>query len=252
MLPSTLRPLLFAFLSCYLCTAHASPLQAPLLNPSLSSLNTDVTQELLNDLEELSRIVDISYCVGTTGLGITKPFECASRCSDPGFEGFELVTTWNTGALLSDSCGYMVLSHPPSQPRIILAFRGTYSVANTVIDLSTVPQEYIPYPGDEDGDSEDESRPGLKKRDINPLKAECTNCTVHAGFMKAWRETRPPSTIEGPGAKISWIPSYTRRTLTRWRNCCAGVVRFPFARLGSTGYDFWGTAGWKPGIDEVY
>ena len=93
--------------------------------------------------------------------------------------------------LMSDSSGYMVLSHPPSPPRIILAFRGTYSITNTIIDLSTIPQEYIPYPGDEDDDEEGEDRPGLKKRDIDPNKAECTNCTVHAGFMKAWRETRP-------------------------------------------------------------
>ena len=44
---------------------------------------------LFNELEELSRIVDISYCVGATG-GIEKPFECAGRCAE--FEGFELVT----------------------------------------------------------------------------------------------------------------------------------------------------------------
>ena len=190
MLPSSFHHTLYITLLILCRDVFTGPIQAPLLNPSLLSSNTNVTQELFNDLEELSRIVDISYCVGTTGLGITEPFECASRCSDPGFESFELVTTWNTGALLSDSCGYMVVSHPPAKPRIILAFRGTYSVANTVIDLSTVPQEYIPYPGDEDED-EDEDSSELKKRDINPMKAECTNCTVHAGFMKAWRETRP-------------------------------------------------------------
>jgi hypothetical protein len=30
--------------------------------------------------------------VGTAGLGIQKPFQCASRCSDRDFEEFELVT----------------------------------------------------------------------------------------------------------------------------------------------------------------
>ena len=93
--------------------------------------------------------------------------------------------------LMSDSSGYMVLSHPPHPPRIILAFRGTYSITNTIIDLSTVPQEYIPYPGDEDEDEDGEERVSIRKRDVDPTKAECTNCTVHAGFMKAWRETRP-------------------------------------------------------------
>ena len=93
---------------------------------------------------------------------------------------------------MSDSCGYIALSHPPSPPRIIVAFRGTYSVANTIIDLSTMPQEYVPYPGDEDDDDEqwgDEEI--LKKRTIDPTKAKCTECTVHMGFMTSWQHTRP-------------------------------------------------------------
>ena len=151
----------------------------------ISSHNISIA--LFNELEELSRIVDISYCVGATGLGIQKPFLCASRCQD--FKSFELVTTWNTGQLLSDSCGYIALSHPPSPSRIIIAFRGTYSIANTIADLSTVPQEYIPYPGDKD-DDEEEADNSLRKRAINPEKAECTDCTVHAGFMTSWRHTR--------------------------------------------------------------
>lgn len=192
MLPSSLYDIIFPFLLLHSLVRGIPLQQAPLLHPSLlSSPNTNISQDLFNDLEQLSRIVDISYCVGATGLGISKPFECASRCSDPDFAGFELVTTWNTGVLLSDSCGYMVLSHAPAPPRIILAFRGTYSVANTIVDLSTVPQEYIPYPGDNEDDDAEQEGPGSKKRAIDPLRAECTNCTVHAGFMKAWRETRP-------------------------------------------------------------
>ncbi|KAI4157833.1 MAG: hypothetical protein LQ342_007977 [Letrouitia transgressa] len=77
--------------------------------------------------------------------------------------------TWNTGLLFSDNCGYLALSHPPAAPRIILAFRGTYSLANTVTDLSTLPQEYTPYPG----------------------QKECANCTVHAGFINSWTLTKP-------------------------------------------------------------
>ena len=34
-------------------------------------------------------------------------------------------------------------------------------------------------------------RKSLRRRDINPDQAECTNCTVHAGFMTSWRHTRP-------------------------------------------------------------
>jgi hypothetical protein len=49
---------------------------------------------------------------------------------------------------MSDSCGYIALDH--GKHRIVIAFRGTYSIANTIVDLSTIPQEYVPYPGDPD------------------------------------------------------------------------------------------------------
>jgi hypothetical protein len=55
----------------------------------------NISRSLFESLEELARIVDISYCVGTSG--IQKPFQCLSRCKE--FEGFELVTvrfTWNS------------------------------------------------------------------------------------------------------------------------------------------------------------
>ena len=183
-----MRCLQLALCTSFLSYALGVPeRQVPLTVNSVAASNHNISEELFYELEELSRIVDISYCVGATGTGIQKPFLCASRCQD--FPHFELVTTWNTGPLLSDSCGYIVLSHPPSPPRIIVAFRGTYSVTNTIIDLSTIPQEYIPYPGDEDED-ESEQDEGLRKRGINPQKAECTDCTVHAGFMTSWRHTR--------------------------------------------------------------
>lgn len=85
--------------------------------------------------------------------------------------------------LLSDSCGYIAVSHPPSAPRIIVAFRGTYSITNTIIDLSTFPQEYVPYPG---GSCDDDS-----SSHPTPKAEKCTDCTVHAGFMTSWRQTRP-------------------------------------------------------------
>lgn len=65
-------------------------LQKPIGGAPLLDLNHDISAELFADLEELSRIVDISYCVGLTGTGIRKPFSCVSRCHE--FEGFELVT----------------------------------------------------------------------------------------------------------------------------------------------------------------
>ncbi|KAI9704275.1 MAG: hypothetical protein M1836_007136 [Candelina mexicana] len=185
------------YVAFWLLGAQALPTsQSPFILDSDNN-NRTISVQLFNELEELSRIVDISYCVGITG--IQKPFLCASRCQE--FPDFELVTTWNTGPLLSDSCGYIVLSHPPSPPRIIIAFRGTYSIANTIVDLSTVPQEYVPYPGDEDesGDSTSSSTISEKllkplrglKRSVHTDESKCTNCTVHSGFLTSWRHTRP-------------------------------------------------------------
>jgi len=137
------------------------------------------------ELERLARIVDISYCIGTTG--VSKPFSCVSRCSE--FPSFDLVTTWNTGILMSDSCGYIAVDHgklregeeegDKGSKAIIVAFRGTYSVTNTVVDLSTKPQKYVPYPSPDDG-GEQPDTPAHR----------CLNCTVHSGFLESWRVTR--------------------------------------------------------------
>ena len=87
----TLRFIPFLCYSSSLSSALGVPsLQAPLAEKLPPVLETAISIELFNDLEELSRIVDISYCVGLGGTGIQKPFLCASRCQD--FPSFELVT----------------------------------------------------------------------------------------------------------------------------------------------------------------
>lgn len=70
-------------------------------------------------------------------------------------------------------------------------------MANTIIDLSTVPQEYVPYPGDGDTDMLKRSALGwwlgpLRHIYRTKLAAEdkCENCTVHLGFMTSWKHTR--------------------------------------------------------------
>jgi hypothetical protein len=187
--------------------------QVPLLQHAHT--NRTVSADLFTELEELARIVDITYCVGLTGLGVSKPFSCLSRCKD--FPKFELITTWNTGPLLSDSCGYIALDH--GKQRVIVAFRGTYSIANTVVDLSTVPQAYVPYPG-EGGDAEArtfldvgrefvEGIAGRSKRDVNDNEEppKCDNCTVHMGFHASWIHTRPHVLPELEKAK-AFFPEY--------------------------------------------
>lgn len=170
----------------YTALASALPEQQPLV-PSQDVNPQSISPLFFSSLERLSRLVDIAYCVGTTG--VSPPFACASRCHD--FPSLHLVSTWNTGVLsMSDSCGYIAVDHGlpsprdgdvPHAPAIVIAFRGTYSLTNTVVDLSTVPQEYVPYPEPDDPDD---------PTDENPHREKCTNCTVHTGFLTSWLSAR--------------------------------------------------------------
>lgn len=108
--------------------------------------------------------------------------------------------------LLSDSCGYLALSHPPGPKRIIVAFRGTYSITNTIIDLSAYPQSYVPYTGDDGGD-DDEEKEAANLPDPVIETAKCENCTVHAGFMNSWLNTRP-TVLSGVLAALENNPEY--------------------------------------------
>lgn len=75
-------------ISALLSTVLGLPtVQIPLLRHADS--NKAVSPDLFAELEELARIVDISYCINPVSSGISKPFKCASRCDD--FPTFELV-----------------------------------------------------------------------------------------------------------------------------------------------------------------
>lgn len=153
-----------------------------------SSPNSSISTHLFADLERLARLVDISYCIGNTG--VRKPFQCLSRCKE--FPELSLATTWSTGFLMGDSCGYIAVSHDDKNKHvrsdkavagksgtIIVAFRGTYSISNTIVDLSTVPQNYVPYPAPDDD-----------KDALENTSRKCNNCTVHMGFLQSWRMAR--------------------------------------------------------------
>jgi hypothetical protein len=163
-------------LSFLLTLAHALP--SPDHHHTAAAPSRNISAALFTELSTLSRIVDIAYCVGTLSPGIDAPFNCLSYCHE--FPTFELIQTWNTGLTLSDSCGYVALSHRQQHrsgggvPQIIVAFRGTYSLANALADLSFAPQEYVPYP-DNGHDSS--------------IERKCERCTVHAGFLESWAQT---------------------------------------------------------------
>jgi hypothetical protein len=177
---------LFFMRLCVLSVFAAEELQHVITASIDNPKSQEISAKLFLSLERTSRLVDIAYCVGNSG--ISPPFSCVSRCKD--FPSVELVATWNTGLLMTDSCGYIAVDDGTDDgrdataglpsvfgPAIIVAFRGTYSITNTIIDLSTVPQEYVPYPAPDD--------------DGNPKDGEqCNNCTVHMGFLTSWRNAR--------------------------------------------------------------
>lgn len=178
------------FCSLLLTISLAASSQIPLSHNALTPpSNRSVSNDLFAELERLSRLTDIAYCVAPPALGISKPFSCLSHCAD--FPDFELITTWHTGPLLSDSAGYLAIDHG-GQGQIMLAFRGTYSVADAVVDLSTVPQKFTPYPGDGEDVRDIHVPSKVHKETTGELKVEdeCSNCTVHMGFNAAWGHSR--------------------------------------------------------------
>lgn len=165
--------------------------QQPILRPKpfspISDNNTNnhaISPGLFTVLEELARVTDIAYCVGPAST-ISTPFTCASRCSD--FPAFELLNTFSASSplpLLDESAtGYLAYDHNPTQPRIVLAFRGTYSIADAVADLGTIPQAYSSYPSDDPNDKRNSTR-------VNDTSTDCKNCTVHSGFHASYLATR--------------------------------------------------------------
>ena len=81
---STMLIVITLFLALLLRAGAATP--SPQYAPT--TFDRSVPKSLFFSLEELSRLVAISYCVGNTG--IQEPFECLNHCSD--FKGFALVT----------------------------------------------------------------------------------------------------------------------------------------------------------------
>ncbi|KOS21193.1 putative feruloyl esterase A [Escovopsis weberi] len=190
--------ILSVVLHALLAQASQGP-QEPLMNhgrPDAKAISTP----LFASLERLARLVDTTYCLGSTG--IHRPFDCLSRCKE--FPEMRLATTWSTGILFGDNCGFIAVDHSRGQQQwpgpgpgpgagpgsgrvadaqgaIVVAFRGTYSIANTIYDLATLPQKYVPYPSpDHGGGGAPPDKPSHS----------CDNCTVHMGFLHSWRNAR--------------------------------------------------------------
>ncbi|KAM0255155.1 hypothetical protein ACHAQJ_006078 [Trichoderma viride] len=189
-LPGHFRLLLLLQLAIAFLTKAAYINQQELLDTKQSTSTSSIPVSLFASLERLARLVDVSYCLGTSG--IHKPFECISRCNE--FPDLTLAGTWSTGILFGDSCGFIAVDHGSKQQRfganrnvvanerpgaIVVAFRGTYSITNTIVDLGTLPQKYVPYPSPDHG-GESPEKPSH----------ECTNCTVHMGFLESWKSAR--------------------------------------------------------------
>jgi hypothetical protein len=80
--------LLFVFVAALVACLWQVPAASGLPSRERKADGRGISVELFEDLEELARLVDISYCVGSSG--IYNPFRCLSHCGD--FGGFELIT----------------------------------------------------------------------------------------------------------------------------------------------------------------
>lgn len=100
----TMASILFLPLLLYIC----------FLSFTTAQTKKHVSTDLFNSLEELSRLVDISYCVGTTG--VQQPFQCLSHCIE--FPDLELVTVSHLQALISTKTRHNPLTkpNPPRRP----------------------------------------------------------------------------------------------------------------------------------------
>ncbi|POS84258.1 hypothetical protein EPUL_004618 [Erysiphe pulchra] len=212
--------ILLLFPTTFAIFANAHPSPTPRLPQQQESLqsdalwNSNITQELFDELKELARIADISYCAGT--YGISKPFVCTTHCKE--FPNVELVETFHSSYSPYGDCGFIAIDHGSGQNdgRILVVFRGTHSITDVITDLLMVPQEYIPYslhPEDENVESQSNfllqplydviQRPLLRiirrfsrglsraRQDHrNYYTSKCTNCTVHLGFWKSYKMIR--------------------------------------------------------------
>jgi hypothetical protein len=133
-------------------------------------------------------------------------------------------------------------SNKKSNAAIIVAFRGTYSLANTIVDLSTVPQKYVPYPPIDD---EDGHAPGEPEH-------VCTNCTVHMGFLMSWQLARRtvlpelkrlheqypsyPIHVVGHslGGAVGALAALEMKVILGWENVI--VTTFGEPRVGNVGF----------------
>lgn len=157
---------------------------------------------LFSDLEELSRLCDISYCTSMFTGGVSEPFNCWSRCSD--FPQLELVKDWRTGlSTHSDSGGYLALDHV--RHRILVAFRGTINLAGMVADFRLSPHEYTPFPGSED-QTTGQTVVGRRDSHVEHVP-RCSDCTEHAGFSRVWNNTRI-HIIDAVAKQVAQYPEY--------------------------------------------
>ncbi|OLL23924.1 Lipase [Neolecta irregularis DAH-3] len=122
-------------------------LASEILFVPINSKVKQVTLEQYFLFKQLSKFQAIAYCAPY----ITPKFQCASYCSD--YKNVSLVKTFQTD-LNTDIAGY--LARDDNDKRLLLVFRGSYSVVDVIDDLRLASQPYAVF--------------------------GCSNCAIHDGF----------------------------------------------------------------------
>ncbi|KAJ8608046.1 hypothetical protein MRB53_039881 [Persea americana] len=201
---------------------------------SLSAHKT-ISSAHLEHLTTLARLVDISYCVAGPATTLSPPFTCPSYCST--FPDLTLIDTWDTGALTADSCGYLAVDSNPANPRIIVAFRGTYSPSNIITDLRNTHQPFVPYPP--------RINDTIQKAHTHVDHDSCASCRVHTGFYKSYLATRPY--LLPPLLRILSDPTFRNHTLHFIGHSSGGAQALFFGlELRTRGYNAYMTTFGEP------
>lgn len=166
-----LPKMILSALSLFPVLAFSAPSPAShqiILSPEIYNSH-GISKALFDDFNDLAKIVDITNCLQTSE-GISYPFECNSFCKE--FPELKLLKQWNTADDLGDSYGFIAISHQKGKERIVIAFAGTYSLGNAIIDLSATPENYV-----------------LLSSGIGGALENCPGCKVHGDFHKEWLKT---------------------------------------------------------------
>ncbi|ODQ63108.1 alpha/beta-hydrolase [Nadsonia fulvescens var. elongata DSM 6958] len=153
----------------YISSAISSPACSSIDNVDNHSTQK-ITEQYLSKLENWSKMVDNSYCVGAEN-SISEPFTCDAWCSE--YPEVELVYKWSGQGTFS-ATGFIALDH--ATKTVLLIIRGTRSLRDIITDLRVRSKDMTKMK---------KCIPDVREKILD----QCPECEVHSGFMSAFLQS---------------------------------------------------------------